>query len=148
MLQESAQDRINEAVISAHLARYFELGPTEKLGMNYGVDFAVVGGRERDGSPLVALFTEAKQRDWKFGKGDGLRLSLWKVMMATLITATTGMDCLLAIEFDDGTIRWTNFRWRDKRVIMAGRQDRKGMPNDREPHCIFPWGVWTMVAKA
>lgn len=147
MLRETEEDRIAEKVISTHLSRYFDGSTTEKMGMNYGLDFVVINGKEKDGALKVAMFTEAKDRDWTFGDGDGLRLSLWKAMKATLISATTGMRCLLAIRFKDGSIWWTDISWRDGRVIWCGRQDRKGMANDIEPHVIFPWGVWTEVPK-
>ena len=151
-LRESEADRVAKREIATVVAVHFGFGLEKVDDITYGFDFCLINGYEADGSPRVIMYLEAKNRDgtngnqgWVFEDGDGYRLSLAKAEKAKVATATTGLDCLLAVRFIGGRVFMADFRRRDKRVIMAGRKPRPGCPNDWEPHVIFPWRVWDQV---
>ena len=134
MRYETPADLAAEAEIAA-----FAVGTTgtaNKMPVHYVLDHFVVGR-------LGKGFFEVKDRNWQFGDGDGLYLSLFKVMAADQLRTFTGLSCFLLVRFRDRTIRWCSLDGWDKEhgVFWFGRNDR----DEDEPCVRFPWSAFKEV---
>jgi hypothetical protein len=142
---ERELDLQNERAILKHV--HADLGFTRyrKLNENsYGIDYALL---EAD-VPEVLLMAEVKDRPkLVWGAPGGYYISLQKVMKADAIARSSRVAVLMIIRFKDCEVAWADFKGRLPGVIWAGREDRPGVPNAMEPHCVYPWEVWVMSSQ-
>jgi len=139
MRYETPADLRAEEEISAVVVAKLGLERAPKMPLHYVLDRAAI----RAGA--ITSFFEVKDRNgWKFGDGDGLYLSLFKVLKGRHVQEVTGKRCQLVVRFVDGDIWWCPLASYDTAhgVFWFGRNDR----DEDEPCVVYRWDVFKRVA--
>lgn len=142
---EMPVDGGNEQVILKHLLPLWNYDKAHKLRNVYHLDYALL----RFGT--VGAFIEIKCRPTKpFDDGDGLELSLSKVLKARELTMTTGRPCFFFSWLADGGIYWRSMddQVADYRLKIFGRANAMNRTHEGvwepnpEPCVVYPWDTF------
>lgn len=132
---ETQADLDAEAEIVAAAVLHLCLAGAFKLDERYYVaDHALF-----DGDSAIRCFAECKDRSWPYGAGDGLYVSLFKVMRCRQLATAAGVPAYIVPRFRGGEICLANFNQHSKGVFLWGRPDRPADPNAYEPAVRFDW---------
>ena len=127
-LYETQQDRDNEQSMACIIEGQFDCSLT-KMPIKLSLDYMAT----RDGSAVA--FIEARQRKTPMQQYPTYMISLYKVMMASALTQTTGLPCFLAVQWSDkaGICRLPS----ESMDIRIGGTTRRGDAQDIEPMAYF-----------
>ena len=137
-LYETQADRDNEQNMSALLETEFNCNLT-KMPIKLSLDFLAT----RNGSAVA--FIEARQRRNKMHDYPTYMISLYKVLMASSLTQTTGLPCFLAVRWADasGICKLPS----DEMDIRMGGSTRRNDPQDIEPMVYFDVSKFRVLGK-
>lgn len=125
---ETEQDLQNERSIAKIIEEVHNC-KLIKMPIKLSLDFMAV----RDGKAVA--FIEARQRKNKMDKYPTYMISLYKVMMAKQLEATTGLPSLLAVQFSD---KFAMIKLPPENIeTRIGGLTSRGDPQDIEPVVHF-----------
>ena len=138
-LYETQQDRENEAGIARIIEGEFSCSLT-KMPIKLSLDYMAT----RNGSAVA--FIEARQRKTPMQQYPTYMISLYKVMMASALTQTTGLPCFLAVQWSDkaGICRLPS----ESMDIRIGGSTRRGDAQDIEPMAYFDVASFKTIGGA
>jgi hypothetical protein len=138
---ETQADLDAEADIVAAAVRHLNLAGARKLDERYYVlDHALL-----DEVGDIRCFAECKARSWPYGAGNGLFISLFKVMRCRQLAHAAGVPAYIVPRFRGGEIYCANFLDHDREAFIWGRGDHPTDPNAQEPTLCFPWSAFVRI---
>lgn len=129
-LYESQQDRDNEQRLADAIERQHNC-VLHKMPTKLSLDYLAT----RDGAAVA--FFEMRNRRNKMHAYPTYMLSLYKVMMASNLSQTTGLPCFLAVQWADKAGMCRLPLEHDKMETQIGGSVRRGDPQDIEPVVHF-----------
>ena len=138
-LYETQQDRDNEAGMARIIEGEFSCSLT-KMPIKLSLDYMAT----RNGSAVA--FIEARQRKTPMQQYPTYMISLYKVMMASALTQTTGLPCFLAVQWSDrtGICRLPS----ESMDVRIGGSTRRGDAQDIEPMAYFDVASFKAIGGA
>jgi hypothetical protein len=140
-LYETEQDRENERRLAEMIGAKYNY-KFVKMPIKLSLDYMLIG---LDG--MARAFMEMRQRKTPMHKYPTYMISLYKVMMASQLTQTTGLPCYLAVQWSDKAgICKLPPHTAPLRIAKGGSMQR-GDPQDIEPVVYFDMSCFKELAS-
>ena len=141
-IYEQPADLANEAAVAEILRVRWKFDELNKLPKLHPLDYVAIRCK------TIAGFMEIKCRPGlTYNYGDGYYIAAKKIVAATNMRASLGVDTILAVRFPETPLVWWTRLRAPYRGIWAGRKDRPNDPFAMEEHAVIPWSAFEKVSS-